>query len=113
MSTRTAAILTDSPMLAASLAEALQEYGFAPVAGARGHVVLVDANLPAAASALFASVRRSSPDAYLVAVLGWWDERERDLGRDADFVLNAPLRAWQIKEMIDGFKARVQQAAVA
>jgi hypothetical protein len=113
MSTATAAILTDSPMLAASLAEALQEYGFAPVAGARGHLVLVDANLPAAGATLFSSVRRSTPDAYLVAVLGWWDEREQDVGRDADFVLNAPLRAWQIKEMVEGFEAHVHQAAVA
>lgn len=89
-----AGVLSDSQ----ALVEALEKYGLTvgPVDGAEVLVLEVDRMTPQA----MVTMRRR---AYVVALMGWWDEREQEYREAADFVLNTPIRGWQVQEMIEDF----------
>lgn len=107
-----AAILTENQFLAASLAEALLSAGLTvpsvnqPQTG-RDDVLVVDAAWPGLTQPQLVELRCS---AYLVVVTGWWDARDPELRPHVDFVLNAPLREWQLTELWEDLGRRQAQA---
>lgn len=85
-----------------------------PLDGAEVLVLDVERVTPEAMAALRRrALRPGSGEPYVVALMGWWDEREREYREAADFVLNAPVRAWQVAEMLEEFRTshRVTQVA--
>lgn len=71
-----------------------------------GDLVVFDADTPGVDPDALSAFKRRRAGVFAAAVVGWWDAREAELSPVADFLLNAPLREWQVRELVAHFRSR-------
>ena len=105
-----AIIATDQWLLAAALSEVVKEWGYCPVIASHPglilcydvpawELVILDSGLPALTTEVVDQLKDLYPQSKFGVLVGWWDAREEEFRQCADFILNTPLRSYQVEEI--------------
>ena len=104
-----------TPSMRAALAPSLRSAGFDVLESAsveehdcRAAVVVVEADHDPRLITAVRAACRSTGDAFIVGVVGWWSDHEPEVRRLADAVLHVPLRAPQVRAVIDALPVRAE-----